>query len=187
MACCIFAFALIACITWPLRKLGFVKSRVSPLAWQPSFANQSKSKGGRLANDLKLSGPRFSLRARAMSFQYAFAGLNHVIKREHNARIHIAASIAVMAAAFYLNVSLRDFALLVLVIMAVCFAETMNTAFEHLCDVVSPEKNQSVKFAKDIAAGAVLICTIGACLVGLIIFIPYITSSPSAYKILCRS
>ena len=185
MACCILLFGLIALFTWPLRKLGFMKTRPSPLAWQPSLASGPYKAGQ--DNELKLSGKRFSWRARVKSFHYAFAGLRHVIEREHNARIHIAASLLVIAAGIYFHVSPRDFAVLILVIMAVCFAETLNTAFEHLCDVVSPEKNQSVKFAKDIAAGAVLICTIGAALVGLIIFMPYITGNTSPYDFLCRS
>lgn len=179
MACCILIFGLIALITWPLRKLGLIKSARSPLAWQPGAIS--------IESDMKLSGKRFSLRARAKSFQYAFAGLGHVIQNEHNARIHILASIGVILAAIHFQLSIRDFALLILVITAVFFAEIINTAFEHLCDVVSPEENQSVKFAKDIAAGAVLICTIGAGLIGLIIFIPYITGSTSPYYILCRS
>lgn len=185
MVCCILLFGLIALITWPLRKLGFLKSRVSPLAWQPSLVGGLDAKTPR--NDLKLSGNSFSWRARGKSFHYAFAGLGHVIQREHNARIHIAASLAVIAAGIYFQVCPRDFALLILVIMGVFFAETINTAFEHLCDVVSPEKNQSVKFAKDIAAGAVLISTIGACLVGLIIFFPYVHGHITPYSVLCQS
>lgn len=185
MACCILLFGLIALFTWPLRKLGFMKTRPSPLVWQPSLASGPYKAGQ--DNELKLSGKRFSWRARVKSFHYAFAGLRHVVEREHNARIHIAASLLVIAAGIYFHVSPRDFAVLIVVIMGVFFAETLNTAFEHLCDVVSPEKNQSVKFAKDIAAGAVLICTIGAASVGLIIFMPYITGNTSPYDFLCRS
>jgi hypothetical protein len=36
------------------------------------------------------------------------------------------------------------------------WTEGMNTAFEHLCDVVQPDFHASVKVSKDIAAGAVL-------------------------------
>ena len=54
------------------------------------------------------------------------------------------------------------------------FAETINTAFEYLCDVVSPQKNDAVKHAKDIAAGAVLITAIGALIIGSIVLLPYI-------------
>ncbi|MCP4103089.1 MAG: diacylglycerol kinase family protein, partial [Lentisphaerae bacterium] len=43
-----------------------------------------------------------------------------------------------------------------------------------LCDVVSPHHNTSVKHAKDIAAGAVLICACGAVLTGLVTLMPYV-------------
>jgi len=50
----------------------------------------------------------------------------------------------------------------------------MNTAFEYLCDVVSPEHNDAVRHAKDIAAAAVLLCAIGAVVMGMLIFVPYL-------------
>ena len=59
-------------------------------------------------------------------------------------------------------------------IIGVLFAETINTAFEYLCDVVSPQKNEAVKHAKDIAAGAVLITAIGAVIIGAIVLLPYV-------------
>ena len=49
-------------------------------------------------------------------------------------------------------------------------AEALNTAFEALCDVASPEFHPSVARAKDIAAAAVLISALGAVVVGLIVF-----------------
>ena len=58
----------------------------------------------------------------------------------------------------------------------VWFAEAMNTAFEYLCDIVSPEFNVSVKRAKDIAAGAVLLTAIVAFILGILIFWPYVAS-----------
>jgi diacylglycerol kinase (ATP) len=55
-------------------------------------------------------------------------------------------------------------------------AETTNTAFEYVCDVVSPEFHVSLEKAKDIAAGAVLICAGGAVALGLLTFWPYFAS-----------
>jgi len=161
MACCILIFGLLSLLVWPLRKLGLLRLRPKATDWAPG-------------SDLKLSGDKFSWRARSKSLGYAISGLAHVLRHEHNARIHLGVAALVITMAAYLKVSLQDFALLILVIMAVCFAETINTAFEHLCDVVSPEQNPSVKFAKDIAAGAVLICAIGAGLVGVTVFAPYL-------------
>ena len=63
---------------------------------------------------------------------------------------------------------------LVATIFIVWFYEAMNTAFEYVCDVVSPEFHTSVEKAKDIAAGAVLICSIGAVIMGGLIFWPYV-------------
>ena len=66
----------------------------------------------------------------------------------------------------------------------------MNTAFEHICDVVSPGNNESVRIAKDVAAGAVLISAIGAVILGALIMMPYIAapvSMPALDFALCRA
>ena len=100
---------------------------------------------------------RFSVRARLKSFQYAVAGLAFMLRTQHNAWLHLIATIAVVAAGFALKVSASDWRWLVVAIVLVWVAETVNTAFEHLCDVVQPEFHASVQRAKDIAAGAVLV------------------------------
>ena len=61
---------------------------------------------------------------------------------------------------------------MVLAIIAVWTAEALNTAFEALCNVASPEFHPLVERAKDVAAGAVLISAIGAVVVGLLVFGP---------------
>ena len=73
-----------------------------------------------------------------------------------------------------LRVSPADWRWLIIAIVLVWFAELMNTAFEYLCDVISPEFHISVKRAKDIAAGAVLVCALGAALIGLSVFWSYL-------------
>ena len=65
---------------------------------------------------------------------------------------------------------------LIAAITLVWLAEAMNTAFEHLCDVVQPEFHVSVQRAKDIAAAAVLICVMGAALLGLMTLWPYVNA-----------
>jgi diacylglycerol kinase (ATP) len=51
--------------------------------------------------------------------------------------------------------------------------ETINTAVEYVCDVVSPDYNHAVKHAKDIAAGGVLIAAIASLVIGALTFWPY--------------
>jgi len=58
-------------------------------------------------------------------------------------------------------------------ITLVLAAEAFNTAIEFLTDLVSPDFHPLAKKTKDTAAAAVLICAIGAAIIGLIVFLPY--------------
>ncbi len=115
---------------------------------------------------------RFSLGARIASFGHAFRGLAELLATQHNARIHAAATLAVCALAGFLGVSAEEWLAIVLAIAAVWSAEAMNTAFEALCDLVSPDRLPLVQRVKDVAAGAVLVSAAGAATVGLIVFGP---------------
>jgi diacylglycerol kinase (ATP) len=117
----------------------------------------------------------FSVIARIKSFRHALAGLWLMLRTQHNAWVHLGATAAVCAAGLYLRIAAEDWRWLVVAIAMVWIAEALNTAFEHLCDVVSPEFHPSVKRAKDIAAGAVLICAAGAAVLGVLVFRPYLT------------
>lgn len=117
---------------------------------------------------------RFTVAARLKSFAYAFAGFAFMLRTQHNAWLHLVATIIVITAGFALNVSSDDWRWLIAAITLVWLAEAMNTAFEHLCDVVQPEFHVSVQRSKDIAAGAVLVCVIGAAGLGAITLWPYV-------------
>ena len=116
----------------------------------------------------------FSFTGRIRSFKFAFAGLWTMLKSQQNAWIHAFATITVVIGGFVLNISSGEWCWLVLAIMAVWMAEALNTAFEFLADVASPEFHPLVKKAKDVAAGAVLISAIGAVVIGIIVFGPYV-------------
>ena len=117
---------------------------------------------------------RFSVTARLKSFTYAFAGFAFMLRTQHNAWLHLLATVAVVALGLALNVSADDWRWLIAAIALVWIAETVNTAFEHLCDVVQPEFHASVQRSKDIAAAAVLVCAIASALLGAITFAPYV-------------
>jgi len=114
----------------------------------------------------------FSLRARARSFAAAGAGLAYVLASQHNARIHAAATVAVVAAGLGLGVSRLEWCWLVAAIAAVWTAEAFNTALEALADAVKPDRHPLIGRAKDAAAGAVLAASIGAALIGLFVLGP---------------
>ncbi|HEX8613545.1 MAG TPA: diacylglycerol kinase family protein [Telluria sp.] len=117
---------------------------------------------------------RFSLAARSKSFGYAIAGIGFMLKTQHNAWLHLAASVIVVGLGLYFNVSSADWRWLVAAMVAVWVAETINTAVEYVCDVVSPGYAIAVKHAKDIGAGGVLIAAAGAVLIGALTFWPYL-------------
>lgn len=115
----------------------------------------------------------FSFSGRIRSGTHAVHGIVETLKSQHNAWVHAVATLTVIIAGAVFGVSITEWCLLVLVITTVWVAEGLNTAFEFLCDVASPEFHPLVKKSKDVAAGAVLLSAIGAVTVGLIIFIPY--------------
>jgi diacylglycerol kinase (ATP) len=81
-----------------------------------------------------------------------------------------------LAAGYAFGVSTSEWCFLIVAITGVWVVEALNTAFELLCDVASPEFHPLVKKSKDVAAGAVLLSAIGAVAIGLVIFIPYVAS-----------
>ena len=117
---------------------------------------------------------KFSIRSRIKSFTYAFAGIRHFIVWEHNARIHLAATVGVIVAGFLWKVSSGEAALLAIVTGFVWVAEILNTCVERLADLFLKEHHPEIKIVKDLAAGAVLIAAIIAAVVGMFVFIPKI-------------
>ncbi|MEZ6193016.1 MAG: diacylglycerol kinase family protein [Phycisphaerales bacterium] len=118
----------------------------------------------------------FTFTGRVRSVRFAFIGLVTMLRSQHNAWVHAAATFAVIAAGLCLRITATDWCLLVLSIMAVWSAEALNTAFEFLADVASPEYHPTVKHAKDVAAAAVLIAAIGSVVIGALVFGPYLTN-----------
>ncbi|MCX5778504.1 MAG: diacylglycerol kinase family protein [Elusimicrobia bacterium] len=113
-------------------------------------------------------------KARVKSFQYAFSGIRTMLVEEPNAWVHAVMTVAVAAAGFYFNLSMTEWCWIVLAIVSVWTAEALNTAFESLADVASPNFHPMVEKAKNVAAGAVLITSIGAAIVGVLVFGPYL-------------
>lgn len=116
--------------------------------------------------------PGFSVGARARSFGHAFRGLAALLASQHNAWIHAAATVAVVAAGLWLDVSRTDWALLALAIAGVWVAEAANTALEWVCDATAPDHHPLIGRAKDAAAAAVLLAAAAAVVVGLLVLGP---------------
>ena len=106
------------------------------------------------------------------SFGFAFEGLKTCLRQEPNFRIHSILAIAAVVLAFYLEISRLEWIGLVLVIGLVFATELVNTSIEAVVNLLSPEKQESAKIAKDVGAAAVLFSAITALVVGALLFIP---------------
>ena len=119
----------------------------------------------------------FSIAGRLKSVTFAFAGIAAMMRSQHNAWIHLASTVIVVAGGIWFQIARAEWVWLILAIIAVWTAEALNTAFELLCDVASPEFHPLVKQAKDVAAAAVLIAAVGATIIGLLVFVPHLFPS----------
>lgn len=104
------------------------------------------------------------------SFNCAINGIIESIKKERHMKIHIFASIGVILLSIFLDIDKYELLILILTVVIVIAAELLNTGIEKAVDFVSYNDNPLARFAKDAAAGGVLIASIGALLVGYIIF-----------------
>ena len=109
------------------------------------------------------------------SFIYALNGIKYGFKTQYNLRFHFLAVIVVFIFAYILDVSVTELAVLTLTCSLVISLELINTAIENLVDIYSGnEFLLPAKYAKDTAAGAVLIAATGAFVIGLLILVPHL-------------
>lgn len=100
------------------------------------------------------------------SLNCAIEGILWAVKTQPHMLFHLVAAIMVLVGALVLRLTLHEFALLALAITLVLFAELVNTAIEVTVDLVSPDFHPLAQRAKDVAAGAVLIASVGALVLG---------------------
>jgi len=110
---------------------------------------------------------------RKKSFGYAIKGLR-ALYLETNARIHAAATALVIVLGTVLRLAPLDWTLLAIAATVVWVTEALNTALEALSDAAVPEHSPHIALAKDVAAGAVLLASLGALAVGLLVFLPHL-------------
>ena len=110
--------------------------------------------------------------SRYRAFRYAFHGWAYVLRTQRNAWIHSLVATLVILIGLWLQITVQDWAILVLTIAMVFTAEFVNTAIEAVVDLASPAHHPLAKVGKDVGAAAVLIAALAAILVGLLILGP---------------
>lgn len=107
------------------------------------------------------------------TFKNARKGMWLTIKSERNIKIHFFSGLLALLAGFYFHFSPIKFCIIVIVVSSVISAEMLNSAIEFTLDAVYRNKySRLVGMAKDIAAGAVMLVTISALIVGAILYLP---------------
>lgn len=114
--------------------------------------------------------------SRAASIMHAVDGIIRLLN-EPNARIHLLATLFVVAMGLYLGIDGSSWILIIIAIGIVWIAEAFNTALEKVCDYTSGEEwHQLIKHAKDISAAAVLMAAAVSVGIGIYVFLPYLKS-----------
>lgn len=101
----------------------------------------------------------------------ALQGMVYTFRTQRHMRFHLYVVLIVTLLGFFFNLRLREMLILLFVISLVLVAEMFNSAIEATVDLVQPTYHPMAKFAKDIAAGAVLITTIIAIVVGALMLL----------------
>jgi len=104
------------------------------------------------------------------SFRYAVEGIVHVFRTQRHMRFHFLTVVLVLLAGIFFRLDSMRMAILIIVSTGVLVAEMINTAVESVVDMITQSYNPLAKLAKDIAAGAVMMASINAAIVGIIIF-----------------
>ncbi len=105
------------------------------------------------------------------SFRYAGRGVTSAVRRENNFRYHLLATLGALATGWLTAFTLTEWCIVLMLIGMVYASEIFNTAIEKLMDKLHPGLDPDVGIIKDLAAGAVLVSSITAAVVGSIILL----------------
>lgn len=113
----------------------------------------------------------------AQSANLAIEGIIYSVKTQRHMRYHLFVALAVLVLSLVLDISRIQFVLLCVAIVLVLVTEMMNTAIEVVVDMIAETYDPLAKTAKDIAAGVVLIASIGALMLAYLILYPAIKAA----------
>jgi diacylglycerol kinase len=106
------------------------------------------------------------------SLRHAFDGLLYTLRAERNSRLHLFAAAVVVAFSLWLGLDTVEWALIIASIALVFAGEMLNTVAELTIDLITEEHHPVAKYAKDVAAGAILVAAIAAAAIGFLVLGP---------------
>ena len=114
------------------------------------------------------------LKNRIKGVGFAIRGAFLLVRTEGSIKIQVVIMLLITAAGFYFEISNIEWILQIFAFALVLGIEGLNTAIEKLADYVQPDFDHKIGFIKDISAGAVMIVSVAASIIGLIIYLPKI-------------
>jgi len=108
------------------------------------------------------------------SFVWAINGLITGLAEQRNMKVQAVIGLITIVAGWYFHIPAFEWCVVVFAIALVVGFELMNSAVENLVDLVTLEHKPLAGKIKDMAAGAVLVVSIGAGIVGILIFSKYL-------------
>lgn len=186
MVCCVLIAMVFALPVLLARMIvgAFGGAASCSMAWRPISQRDDVASqlalpiGPTSAVNEKFTDGRFSFRGRVKSFSHAGRGAFRLLRHEHSAWIQVMLAAVAVTAGLILDITIADWRWIVLAIGLVFTAEGLNTAIENACNRISLEYSEHIKNAKDVAAGAVLLSSITAAIVGVQTFMPYLSAQP---------
>lgn len=116
---------------------------------------------------------KFSFRRFLNSFKFAFRGLRVILEEEQSFLVQILVAATVIFLMFYFDLPAIEKVVLIIVINLILILEIINTAIERVLDIIEPNFDSRVGKVKDLVSAIVLFASLGAVVVGSIIFTPY--------------
>ncbi len=110
-------------------------------------------------------------RSWVLKFRDAFWGIWVGVRGESSFAVHLVVGAAVVATATVLGAGILEWCVLLMCITVVLMAEMFNTALEYLAKGITDGRDRNIGLALDIASGAVLVASIGASVIGVIVFV----------------
>lgn len=110
------------------------------------------------------------------SIHHAWKGVEFVYRHERNFRIQLVAGFLALALGWVFHISRIEYSIIFILIIAILSLELLNSALEHFLDIMTPRFDVHVERVKNVLAATVLLVSLGATVIGCIIFIPDILS-----------
>jgi diacylglycerol kinase len=103
-------------------------------------------------------------------FANAFHGAYLGVRGQHSFAVHFVCTVLVLLLGVLLRVDWIEWSVLILCISAVLVAEMFNSALETLAKAIDTRHNPHLADGLNMASAAVLVCSVGAVIVGALVF-----------------